>query len=95
MVGISSDRVDRLCIIDDEEEVLDLANRTNGAAATTVSTFDEELVREVSDYDRHHSRAGGNPVLESNETHSRGTTTPDRRPSLKALLDRLRTLQTN
>lgn len=85
LVGVSPDRVDRLCVIDEAEDVSDLAVRTNGAAEQK-TRFDEELVREVSEYDRE-------PVLESPERHSLDSAAPDRRSSLKALLDRLRTLQ--
>ena len=85
LVGVSPDRVDRLCVIDEAEDVSDLAVRTNGAAGQQ-SRFDEELVREVSEYDRE-------PVLESPEKHSLDLAAPDRRSSLRALLDRLRTLK--
>lgn len=85
LVGVSPDRVDRLCVIDEAEEVSDLAVRTNGAAGRK-SRFDEELVREVSEYDRE-------PILEPLERNSVDLPAPDRRSSLKALLNRLRTLQ--
>jgi len=50
------------------------------------SKFDEELVREVGEY-------GHGAVSESIESHPRRATVSHRRPSLTALLDRLRTLQ--
>lgn len=86
LIGVSPDRVDRLCVIDDAADVSELALRTDGDSAVKASKFDEELVREVSEY-------GRGAVLESSESHPRGAAVSDRRPSLTALLNRLRTLQ--
>ncbi|MCH9032956.1 MAG: flagellar biosynthetic protein FliO [Planctomycetes bacterium] len=87
LIGVSPDRVDRLCVIDDAADVSELVLRTDGDSAVKASKFDEELVREVGEY-------GRGPVLESVESHPRAAAVSDRRPSLTALLDRLRTLQT-
>ena len=88
LIGVSPDRVDRLCVIDDAEDVSELVLRTDGDSAAKASKFDEELVREVGEY-------GRGAVLESAESHPRGgAAVSDRRASLTALLDRLRSLQT-
>lgn len=87
LIGVSPDRVDRLCVIDDAADVSELALRIDGGDAVKASKFDEELVREVGEY-------GGGAVLESAESPPRGAAASDRRPSLTALLDRLRSLQT-
>ena len=86
LIGVSPDRVDRLCVIDDAAGVSELALRTDGDSAVKASKFDEELVREVGEY-------GRGAVLESTESHPRGAAVSDRRPSLTALVNRLRTLQ--
>lgn len=86
LIGVSPDRVDRLCVIDDAAEVSELVLRTEGDSAVKASKFDEELVREVGEY-------GHGAVSESIESHPRRATVSPRRPSLTALLDRLRTLQ--
>ena len=86
LVGVSPDRMDRLCVIDDAADVSELALGTDGDRAAKASKFDEELVREVDEY-------GRGAVLELMESHPRGAAMSDRRPSLSALLDRLRRLQ--
>jgi len=62
--------------------------RTDGGGAVNASKFDEELVRELGEY-------GRGAEIESKESHPRRAAVSDRRPSLTALLTRLRSLQTD
>lgn len=87
LIGVSPDRVDRLCVIDDAADVSELALRTDGDAETA-SKFDEALVRELGEY-------GRGEEIESRESPPRRAAVSERRPSLTALLARLRTLQTD
>ncbi|MCH8148977.1 MAG: flagellar biosynthetic protein FliO, partial [Planctomycetes bacterium] len=88
LIGVSPDRVDRLCVIDDAADVSELALRTDGGGAVNASKFDEELVRELGEY-------GRGEEIESRESPPRRATVSEPRPSLTALLTRLRSLQTD
>ncbi len=49
-VGVSGDRIERLCEIDDAEEVAELAARVGAGEVRGGNGFDELLFRETSEY---------------------------------------------
>lgn|GEM_PF-2622572 len=86
MVGVSPDRIDQLCVVDDAEEVSELIIRTDGGTVPRSSEFDLELSREMSDYDLAHERdVDRDAVLGAPGTPCR--------PPLQELLNRLQSLQ--
>lgn len=86
MVGVSPDRIDRLCVIDDAPEVSELLVRLNGASGSQSPGFDDELMREVSGYESD-SDAGSDELAPSEDSNV------ERRAPLRDLLTRLRSLQ--
>ena len=86
MVGVSPDRIDRLCVIDDAPEVSELLVRLNSAAGSQSPGFDDELMREVSGYESD-SEAGSDELAPSKASNA------EPRAPLKELLTRLRSLQ--
>lgn len=86
LVGVSGDRVNTLCDVNDPDEVAELAARTGTLAKLGAGDFDGQLLREVADY-------GGATASEAVEAEStRGKRIRPRKP-LNDLLRKLRALQ--
>lgn len=90
MVGVSPDRIDQLCVVDEADEVSELIVRTDGGTAPRSSEFDMELSREMSDYDLAHEQEADQEADQEAVSGSPGT---PRRPPLQELLNRLQSLQ--
>jgi flagellar biogenesis protein FliO len=86
MVGVSPDRIDRLCVIDDAPEVSELLVRLNSTAGSPSPGFDDELMREVSGYESD-SDAASDDLVSSEDSNEAP------RAPLKELVTRLRSLQ--
>jgi flagellar biogenesis protein FliO len=86
MVGISGDRLNRLCEVGDPDEVAELAARTGAMPASRAGAFDDLLLREAADFGEHHE---GDPEGARSIRTNVGRT-PKR---LSGLLQRLRALQ--
>ncbi|MGB2987064.1 MAG: flagellar biosynthetic protein FliO [Phycisphaerae bacterium] len=86
MVGVSGERVNTLCEVNDPDEVAELCIRAGASGVQGADGFDRLLLEEATDY-REVSRQ------EANEARSVPVTTVRTRQSLFDLLRRLRTLQ--
>lgn len=86
LIGVSGDRVNTLCEVNDPDEVAELAARTGTLAKLGAGDFDGQLLREVADY----GGTAGSGAMEREST--RGTSIRPREP-LNDLLRKLRALQ--
>ena len=86
MVGISGDRLNRLCEVGDPDEVAELAARTGAMSASRAGAFDDLLLREATDFGK--GREG-----EQEEERSVRTGLGRSPKRLAGLLQRLRALQ--
>lgn len=87
LVGMSGDRLTRICEVTDPEEVAELVP-TAGASRSGTREFETLLAREVDEYGK------GPQLAETPPTTARGRNGLSIREPLNALLGRLRILQT-